>query len=187
MLTIPVDTRAITATSAGCARRGVGGNTWRGRGSILAAEDDRRSSILQLNTEGLTESKISVNKQLVYKHKALVIILQETHCTTADKIVIPNFSLVGSVLSRKHGLATFVHKRLEWTLVDQPPEQSETEWLCVVFHRWNVGTNPDLTFASVGHDDRLPDGHVLGKFPRSQPLPSLITPLRLKVPAQAIR
>jgi len=25
----------------------------------------------------------------------------------------------------------FVHKRLEWTLVDLSPEQSETEWLCV--------------------------------------------------------
>ena len=45
--------------------------------------------------------------------------------------MIPNFSLAGSVLSRKHGLATFVHERLEWSLVDQSSEQSETEWLCV--------------------------------------------------------
>ena len=34
--------------------------------------------------------------------------------------------------------------------------------------RWNVGTNPDLAFASLGQDSRLPDRHVLGKFPRSQ-------------------
>ena len=26
---------------------------------------------------------------------------------------------------------TFVQERLEWSLVDQSPEQSETEWLCV--------------------------------------------------------
>ena len=58
------------------------------------------------------------------------IILQETHCTTADKLVIPNFSRAGSVLSGNHGLATFVHERLEWSLVDQSTEQSETEWLC---------------------------------------------------------
>jgi len=45
--------------------------------------------------------------------------------------VIPNFSLAGSILSRNHGLATFLHERLEWSLVDQSPEQSETEWLCV--------------------------------------------------------
>jgi len=37
---------------------------------------------------------------------------QETHCATAYKLAIPNFLLVGSVLSRKHGLATFVHEQL---------------------------------------------------------------------------
>jgi len=60
-----------------------------------------------------------------------MIILQETHCATADRLVIPKFSLAGSVLSRNHGLATFVHEQLEWTLFNQSPEQSENEWLCV--------------------------------------------------------
>jgi len=138
---------------------------------------------------------------------------------------------------------TFVHERLEWSLVDPSPDQSETEWLCVdiagckivnvykpprsrltpttiptfphpslyagdincqhvnttssmstqqqhnipgrrepgqhptnldccttqrkqLFFscRWNVGTNPDLAFASFGQDSRLPDRRVLGKF-----------------------
>jgi len=102
-----------------------------GRGSRNAAENDPQRNILQLNTEGLTENKISVNEQLAYKNNAFIIVLQETHCTTADKLVIPNFSLAGSILSRNHGLATFVLKRLEWSLVDQSPDQSETEWLCV--------------------------------------------------------
>ena len=31
-------------------------------------------------------------------------------------------------------------------------------------HRWNVGTNPDLAFASFAQDNRLPDRRVLGKF-----------------------
>jgi len=44
--------------------------------------------------------------------------------------VIPTFLPAGLILSRNHGLATFVHERLEWSLVDQSPEQSETEWLC---------------------------------------------------------
>jgi len=101
-----------------------------GRGSRNAAEDLRRN-ILQLNTEGLTADKISVIEKLSYKNKPFIIVLQETHCTTADKLVIPNFSLTGSILSRNHGLATFVHERLEWSLVDQSPEQSETEWLCL--------------------------------------------------------
>jgi len=38
---------------------------------------------------------------------------------TADKLVIPIFLLAGSVLSRNHGLATFVHERLKWSLLDQ--------------------------------------------------------------------
>ena len=33
--------------------------------------------------------------------------------------------------------------------------------------RWNTGTNPDLAFSSVGPNSRLPDRHILDKFPRS--------------------
>ena len=63
--------------------------------------------------------------------EALVILLQETHCTDAEKLVLPNYQLVGSSLSRKHGLATFVHERLRYTLLDQSPPTSEIEWVCV--------------------------------------------------------
>jgi len=97
----------------------------------MLPNDDPRPNIFQLNTEGVTDNKISVIEQLAYKNKAFIIVLQETHCITADKIVILNFSLAGSILSRNHGLATFVHERLEWSLVDQSPDQSETVWLCV--------------------------------------------------------
>jgi len=79
-----------------------------------------------LITEGLTVNKISVIEQLAYKKKAFDIVQEEGHCTTSDKLVIPNFLLAGSVLSRKHALATFVHKWLECTLVHQSPKQSET-------------------------------------------------------------
>jgi len=175
--------------------------------------------------------------------------------------VITSFTLAGSVLSRNHGLSTFVHDWLEWSLADQSPEQSETEWVCsdvagykiinvykptrsrftpaaiptfphptlyvgdfncqhvnwgynktfpgdesldswattnnlellhdqkeaasFSAHRWNDGTNPDLAFASFGQDSRLPDKRVLGKFPRSQHRPSLITPPKLKVPSHS--
>ena len=110
--------RATTASCAGCVQRGMGQTTpFSGSGSRNAAEDDPRPNILQMNTEGLTENKISVIEQLTYKNKAFIIVLQETHCTTAEKLVIPNFSLAKSVLSRNHGLATFVHERLEWSPV----------------------------------------------------------------------
>ena len=107
-----------------------------GRGDVCSASGHivnkfRRPAILQLNIEGLTASKMNVLHHLVVQFEALVILLQETHCAFTDKLVIPGFALAGSCLNRIHGLATFVHERLKWTLVDQSPFTSETEWLCV--------------------------------------------------------
>ena len=57
------------------------------------------------------------------------------------------------------------------------------------FGRWNTDTNPDLAFTSVGPSSRLPDRHVLEKFPRSQHQPSLITPTRfaMAVPSMPVK
>ena len=52
--------------------------------------------------------------------------------------------------------------------------------------RWNTGTNPNLAFASVGPNSRLPNRRVLEKFPRSQHRPSLITPPRFAMPMPSI-
>ena len=91
----------------------------------------RRPTILQLNIEGLTVSKMSVLHHLATQSEALVILLQETHCTSAERLVLPNYQLAGFSLSRKHGLATFVHERLKWIHFDQSPPTSEIEWVCV--------------------------------------------------------
>ena len=55
--------------------------------------------------------------------------------------------------------------------------------------RWNTGTNPDLAFASVAPNSRLPDRRVLDKFHRSQHRPSLITPPRfvMAVPSMPVK
>ena len=90
----------------------------------------QRLTILQLNIEGLTASKMNVLHQLAMQFEALVILLQETHCIDAEKLVLLNCELARSSLSRKHGLATFVHERLRYTLLDQSPPTSEIEWLC---------------------------------------------------------
>ena len=91
----------------------------------------RRPTILQLNIEDLTASKMNILHYLALQSEALVIILQETHCTDAEKLVLPTYQLAGSSLSRKHGLATFVHKRLRYMLLDQSLPTSEIKWLCV--------------------------------------------------------
>ena len=41
------------------------------------------------------QDKISVIEQQAYNNKAFIIALQETHWSTADKLVMPNFSLAG--------------------------------------------------------------------------------------------
>ena len=91
----------------------------------------RRLAILQVNIEGLTANKMSVLYHLAAQREALVIQLQETHCTSAQRLVLPDYQLAGFSLSRKHGLVTFVHERLKWTLFDQSSPISETEWLCI--------------------------------------------------------
>ena len=85
----------------------------------------RRLAILQLNIEGLTASKMNVVHDLALQFETLVILLQETHSTDAEKLVLPNFRLAGSSLSRKHVLATFVHERLRYTVLKQSPPPSE--------------------------------------------------------------
>ena len=108
-----------------------------GRGSS-SVEKYRRPTVLQLNTEGITASKLNVIEHLATKHQALIILLQETHCTSVDKLVLPNFTLAGATISRKHGLATFVHDRLSWVLLDQSHAQSEIEWLCVDISGYHI-------------------------------------------------
>ena len=87
----------------------------------------QKPTILQLNIEGLTASKINVLHHLAMQSEALVIQLQETHCTDAEKLVLPNYQLAGSFLSRKHDLATFVNERLRYALLDQSPPTLEIE------------------------------------------------------------
>ena len=165
----------------------------------------QRPTIPQLSIEGFTASKMNFLHYLALQSKALVILLQETHSIDAEKLVLPSYQLARYSLSRKHGLATFVHERLRYTLLDQSLPTSEIEWLCVdvdsykivnvykppptqlqspisqyfcnakdaaSFYsaRFNTGTNPNLAFASVDPNSRLPDWRVLEKLSRSQHL-----------------
>ena len=91
----------------------------------------QRPTILQVNIEGLTASKMSVLHQLAVQHEALAILLQKTHCTSSEKLILPSFALARFSLSRKHSLATFVHEQLKYTFLKQSLLKSKTEWLCV--------------------------------------------------------
>ena len=47
---------------------------------------------------------------------------------------------------------------------------------------WNTGTTPDLTFASAGPGNRLPDRCMLEKYPQCVHRPLLITAAKLVAP-----
>jgi len=105
MLTKSEDARANSGTCGGCFRCGQGRIMPFSRRGSNPAVDDSRPSILQMNTEGI------IRQDQRYRAPNL----QEqggnhrlsTHCTTADKLVYFNFSLAGSVPSRKNVLDTF--------------------------------------------------------------------------------
>ena len=61
----------------------------------------RRPTILQMNNEGLNANKMNVLYHSALQFEALVILLQETHSTDTEKLVLPNYQLPGSSLSRK--------------------------------------------------------------------------------------
>ena len=103
----------------------------RGNVSKRIVNKFRRPAIFLLNIEDLTASKMSVLCHLAAQREVLLILLQETHCRSAQRLVLPDYQLAGFSLSRNHGLATFVHEQLKWTHFDQSPPTSETEWLCV--------------------------------------------------------
>ena len=67
MSTEPANTRAATATLAGCVRHGVGLKTPFSELGNRNASEDPRPNILQLNTERLTADKISVIEQLAVR------------------------------------------------------------------------------------------------------------------------
>ena len=81
---------------------------------------------------------MSVLHHLALQCEALVILLQETHCTSVERLDLPSYHLAGFSLSRKHGLATFVHERLKWILIDQSPPTSEIEWVCVDVDNYKI-------------------------------------------------
>ena len=101
---------------------------------------------MQLNIESFTATKMNVLHYLAAQYEALVILLQETHCTCADKLTIPGFALAGSSLNRKHGLALFVDDRLKWTFVDQLQQHrrlSGCAWTLIIIES-SMSTNLHL-------------------------------------------
>ena len=88
-------------------------------------------NILQLNVEGLTRAKCEVIQHLAAKHAISVILLQETHSPSDDKLNICGFTVVGAVHSLKLGVATLVRNDLSSKLIDTTEPDSATQWVSI--------------------------------------------------------
>ena len=107
-----------------------------GRGNVYFLFQDTLSTISKTHYFPAEQrrphcKKMDVLYYLALQFEALVILLQDIHCTNVEKLVHLGYQLAGSFLSRKHGLATFVHEQLRYTLLDQSPSTSEVEWFSV--------------------------------------------------------
>ena len=82
------------------------------------------------NFQSINSNKMNVLHCLALQSEALVILLQETHCTDVEKLVLPSYQLAGFSLSRKHSLVMFVHERLKsfWTNFYRHRRLSDCAW-----------------------------------------------------------
>ena len=115
--------------------------------------------ILKLNVEGLTGSKFLLIEELALFAKVLVILLQGTYCSSANELVIPNFTLSVFILSRKRCLVTFVNnKYFCFTLIDRYSDFSKIEWLLI--DAYNLKTiniyKPPIFTTYIKADFRIP-------------------------------
>ena len=67
-------------------------------------QEARGPTLMQINVEGLTKAKREVIQHLAQKHRAVGILLQETHSTKDEQLQIPGF--IAAIHHPKHGIAT---------------------------------------------------------------------------------
>ena len=65
------------------------------------------TNLFRSHCEQVRRTLLNVFYYLASQFVALVILIQKTHCTNAEKLVLPGFQLDGSSLLSKHGLAQF--------------------------------------------------------------------------------
>ena len=106
-------------------------------------------NILQLNVEGLTRTKCEAIQHLADEHAISVILLQETHSTSDDKLKIYGFTVIGAVYHPKLGVATLVRNDLSSKLTNTSKPDSSTQRVLVAIDNitiTNVYKRPKAVF-----------------------------------------
>ena len=77
------------------------------------------------------QPKCEVIQKIAMNNSIAVILLQETHATNDDKIMIYGYSLIGSINHPKHGIGTLVRNDLPATEIDRSRVDSEIQCLTI--------------------------------------------------------
>ena len=75
--------------------------------------------------------KCEVIQHLAAKHAISVILLQETHSTSDDKLKIYGLTVVGAIHHPKLGVATLVRNDLSLKLIETSKPDSATQWVSI--------------------------------------------------------
>ena len=90
---------------------------------------------LPTNSEGplfsSCTSKASLQKKIMFFITLLYNLRQSSSYNRRPTALMRNSLFFQPSLSRKHGLATFVHEQKRYSLLNQSPPISEIDWLCV--------------------------------------------------------
>jgi len=94
--------------------------------------------ILQINVEGWTSAKGEVLQRVSFEEKATLILVQETHQTTPDRLKLSEYTLVDYIPGKHHGIATFVSKRVMLTHVESSGDNNPTQSSVIKIQNVNV-------------------------------------------------
>ena len=81
----------------------------------------------------LTKAKREVIQHLAQKHRAVGILLQETHSTKDEQLQIPGFNIIAAIHHPKHGITTYMLDRMYRNVA----QHRSTTMDCCVYRRSN--------------------------------------------------
>ena len=102
--------------------------------AVIPTVENQGLSVLQLNAN----ANFEIIRQLADSNQVAVVLVQETHRTTDDNLIIAGYVLAGSIPSKHHGMATFVKTGITWSAVKRSPPDSNIEWLVTLVQETTI-------------------------------------------------
>ena len=123
-----------------------------GDGSEIKYLRARGPTLMDINVEGLTKAKREVIQHLTQKHRAVGILLQETHSTKDEQLQIPGFNIIAAIHHPKHGTATYARSDVLSGVVTTSLSTDPLQWMAAFIEgvtTINVYKHPNIPFTQL--------------------------------------